>query len=170
MQTTADADARKSASHSPLPPEFEQLRDQIEHWRTTRSRRTRMPEELWCAAMALAREHGIWRVAQALRLRYDTLSTRIRGLPGNDATPTPSPRVGPAPAAFVELAAPHEPDASPTIGLSAARRSSPSAPAPTLSTSIELSSTDGARLVVRLGSDSPLDVESLIASLWRLAR
>jgi hypothetical protein len=133
-----------------------------------------MPEELWSAATALAREHGTWRVAQDLRLRYDTLSTRIRGLLGSDnAAPAP-PRIAPAPAAFVELAAPREPDTSAAIGLLAATRSSPSAPAPMLthtpSTSIELSSIDGARLVVRLGSDSQLDVETLVASLWRLAR
>jgi hypothetical protein len=52
-----------------------------------------MPAPLWTAAIALARQHGLYRTARALRLDYGSLKTRV------DAA-----GAGPSPA-FVELPA-----------------------------------------------------------------
>jgi hypothetical protein len=55
----------------------EQLSQRIEHWRKTRLRRGRMPEELWEAAVEIAREHGVHATAASLRISYDALKRRV---------------------------------------------------------------------------------------------
>ena len=81
-----------------LPPEVAEVRDQLESWRQTRAKRSPIPEPIWEAAAALAAEHGLHRVAKALRLNYPDLKRRVQ------ATATAA---GPAakmlPPAFVEL-------------------------------------------------------------------
>ena len=52
------------------------VRARIEHWRRTRRRRSAMPEVLWSAAVSLSAEHGVYRVARALRVDYGTLKWR----------------------------------------------------------------------------------------------
>jgi hypothetical protein len=47
-----------------------QLQRQLEEFRSTRQHRTKLPETLWQAAVELAREHGLHRVAHPLRLDY----------------------------------------------------------------------------------------------------
>ncbi len=59
-----------------LPSAIEEVRDRIEHWRKTRQKRSPMPEQLWDAAIPLARTHGIYAVAKALRVNYDTQGQR----------------------------------------------------------------------------------------------
>lgn len=77
-------------------PQIEQIRREIEHWRKTRLGRTAMPAELWDAAVALAREHGVYATARDLRIGYDGLKSRLEA--------TPKPRAtGDSPSAFVEL-------------------------------------------------------------------
>lgn len=60
-----------------LDPKLEAVRDQFEHWRRTRKKRSPIPEALWEAAAALATEHGIHRVAKALGLNYPDLKRRV---------------------------------------------------------------------------------------------
>lgn len=57
---------------------LEELLDQIEGWRRMRPRPRAMPEPLWGEAAALARELGVYRVARALRLNFDTLKRRAK--------------------------------------------------------------------------------------------
>lgn len=57
---------------------LEALLDQIEEWRRMRPRPRAMPEPLWGEAAALARELGVYRVARALRLNFDTLRRRAK--------------------------------------------------------------------------------------------
>lgn len=74
-------------------------------WRSTRKRGERIPEDLWTAASAAAREHGVSRTSLALGLAYHSLKSRLGDAPG---TPVALPRLDPrasatvAPA-FVEL-------------------------------------------------------------------
>ena len=55
----------------------EAVRRRIEHWRRVRQRRSPMPAALWAAAVALAAEHGVYPIARALRLNYETLKARV---------------------------------------------------------------------------------------------
>lgn len=66
----------KRKRHAALPANVAKLARRIEHWRTTRARRGRMPEDLWAAAASLARAHGVYGVSRALGLSYETLKTR----------------------------------------------------------------------------------------------
>src|ERR1039457_3494450 len=79
--------------------QFCYLLGQLDEFRSTRPRRTKLPEAVWQAAVELAREHGLYSVAHPLRLDYTQLKKRLEGA-------VDSPRQAAAPA-FVELIASH---------------------------------------------------------------
>ncbi|TMQ48337.1 MAG: hypothetical protein E6K72_13185 [Candidatus Eisenbacteria bacterium] len=73
---------------------LQQTRQRIARWRDTRTHRgAPMPTTLWAAAVALARQHGLYTTARTLRIDYGSLKKRL--------DPTGRGRV-PSPA-FVEL-------------------------------------------------------------------
>lgn len=86
-----------SHKDAPLPEQLQQLSQRLEEWRNAHNRRARLPEELWAAAVELARQHGLFRTAHTLRLDYTNLKKRVQTVPGMRAM---------APAAFMELVAP----------------------------------------------------------------
>ena len=53
------------------------LQRQLEEYRRMRPRRAKLPESIWEAAAELAREHGVYAVAQPLRLDYMGLKKRL---------------------------------------------------------------------------------------------
>lgn len=120
-----------------LPPEMEALRQRIEDWRQTREKRTRMPEELWQAAVGLVDEHGMWRVSQALRVTYQGLKSRAASREGR-ATGKDAP-------CFVDL----------TSVLGSTRSEGPA-------TTVELSRPDGTKLSLRFAGTGGLDLQSLV--------
>ena len=69
---------------TPIPEPIAQLQRQLDQFRSTQSRRTKLPESLWHAAVALARQHGVYSVAHPLRLDYMRLKKQLGG-------PTTSP-------------------------------------------------------------------------------
>jgi hypothetical protein len=56
-----------------------QLQRQLDQFRSTQPRRTKLPESLWQAAVELARQHGVYSVAHPLRLDYVGLKKRLGG-------------------------------------------------------------------------------------------
>ena len=83
---------------TPIPEAVAQLQRQLEQFRSTQPRRTRLPESLWQAAVELARQHGVYPVAHPLRLDYTRLKERL-GV-------SPTARRKATKAAFVELVGP----------------------------------------------------------------
>jgi hypothetical protein len=81
-----------------MPEPVAQLQRQLEQFRSTQPRRTKLPESLWQAAVELARQHGVYRVAHPLRLDYAKLKKRLGG--------SPAFRRKAAKPAFVELVSP----------------------------------------------------------------
>jgi hypothetical protein len=81
----------------PIPEPILQLQRQLNQFRSTQSRRTKLPEPLWQAAVELARQHGVYHVAHP-RLDYMQLKKRLGGVPSRR-------RKAHRPA-FVELVAP----------------------------------------------------------------
>ena len=75
-----------------------ELQRELEEYRRSRPKRAKLPESIWEAAAALAHEHGLYVVTQALRLDYMGLKKRL----GDVA----SRRPGKAKPVFVELIAP----------------------------------------------------------------
>ena len=82
----------------PIPEPVVQLQRQLDQFRSTHPRRTKLPEPLWQGAVELARQHGIYPVAHPLRLDYVQLKKRLGG-------PQTFRRRATKPA-FVELIAP----------------------------------------------------------------
>ena len=100
---------RKSAS--PIPEPIVQLQRELEQFRGSHAHRTRLPESLWQAAVALSREYGLYAVARPLRLDYAQLKKRLGGVvvvaPKRAAAVSSKPVKKAAAAAFVELIASH---------------------------------------------------------------
>ena len=83
---------------TPLTPEaILQLQRQLEEFRSSQPGRAKLPESLWQAAVDLARQYGIYPVANPLRLDYMGLKKRLGEV-------SPRARRATAPA-FVELVA-----------------------------------------------------------------
>jgi hypothetical protein len=51
-----------------IPEAILQLQRQLDQFRSTQPRRTKLPESLWQAAVELARQYGVYPVAHPLRL------------------------------------------------------------------------------------------------------
>ncbi len=128
-----------------LPPDIEAVRQRIEEWRQTREKRTHMPEELWQAAVALVAAHGKWRVAKALRVRYEGLKARL-------APPETCSESKQAPG-FVDL----------TSVLGSTRNEGPA-------TTVELSRPDGTRLSLRFADAGSVDLQSLVHTFCQPSR
>jgi len=97
------------------------------------------------------------------------LKARLRGVDQHDADGATA-KATPARSAFVEVALPGMTN---VVSMPVQRRSAAtptSNPTVACSTSIELSSITGARLVINLGTDVRLEIASLAAALWRLAQ
>ena len=81
-----------------IPEPIAQLQRQFDEFRRTRPRRAKLPDSLWDAGAELARQHGVYAVAQPLRLDYRGLKKRL-GEAANRRPDKPKP-------VFVELIAP----------------------------------------------------------------
>jgi hypothetical protein len=126
-----------------------QVRGRIEQWRRTRAKRSPMPEPLWEAAVRLAQADGIYPIARALRVNYQTLKCRVAvASSGGSRTP----------AGFVELT---PIPANPAHAAGSVPRDE---------LVLELSSGDGATLAIRLPSERELDVERLAEAFLRRGR
>ena len=125
--------------------EVREVERHVTHWRRTRRTRSPMPPALWDAAVSLARRHGIYAIARALRVSYETLKRRVEQPPRNGS-------LGRLEATgFVEVPAAQLVSSSEAAG-----------------TVVEITGRDGARLVVRLrDGDHHLDVMSLADAFWK---
>jgi hypothetical protein len=81
-------------------PGIDEVRARFEDWRETRKGKARIPDELWSAAIAVARRDGINQTAAALRLDGGKLKRLMLAA-------RRSPRKTMPPATFVELVNPH---------------------------------------------------------------
>lgn len=127
-------------SPPPIPEAISQLQRQLDQFRSTQLRRTKLPESLWQAAVELARQHGIYPVAHPLRLDYMGLKKRLGGVPMLRREVTKP--------AFVELITPPA-----------------TAPAECL---IEFESSRGGKMRIQWKASAPLDWVSLLRA-WREA-
>ena len=81
---------------------LKQIQERFRRWRETRARGEPIPGVLWAAAVGLAREHGIERIADELRVAPAGLKKRL-GHAGDAA------QVGKNDTRFVELLMPAAP-------------------------------------------------------------
>lgn len=64
-------------SKATIPEEMLSVRTRLAEWRKSHPRRSRLPEELWMAAVELAHRHGLHRTARALPIDYAGLRNRL---------------------------------------------------------------------------------------------
>jgi hypothetical protein len=121
---------------------METMRRRIARWRRTQPAYARMPDELWAAAVALARVDGAYAVARDLGVNYGALKRRVDR--------SAAPRAERSAPRFVEL------NGAEVFG---AREPADSV--------VELSGADGAKLTVRLRNGEPLDVVALAGAFLR---
>jgi hypothetical protein len=62
-----------TAAESEVPIAMKKVYWRLERWRSRRTGRSKIPESIWMAAGALAREHGVNRVSQVLHLEFNHL-------------------------------------------------------------------------------------------------
>jgi len=121
-----------------------ELREEIEHWRRTRAKRSPMPAELWHAAVALARDGGTYPIARAVRVDYESLARRVAEVGASE-------RAGAAaPAEFVEL-----------TGAQLLGASSASGPV------VEMADAEGVHVTIRLAGGAQLDVAEVVHGFRR---
>ena len=95
-----------------ISPNMRKVYRRFKRWRSAHTGRLPIPEPLWAAAAELAREHGIFPTAKALRLEYGKLKQRVEAVgPAAKGRVAKVPAAAPrrarsAPPAFVELIAP----------------------------------------------------------------
>jgi hypothetical protein len=138
------------AKESPdIPQDIQRVLRRFERWRSAHAGRLPIPERLWAAAVELAREHGVFHTARALRLEYGKLKRLLES-----ASPAAKGRRGgrrggvrslTPPPAFVELMT------MPTAGLSECL--------------IELEGRRGKMRIQWKGTSAP-DLSGLSRALW----
>jgi hypothetical protein len=80
-----------------VPEAMQEVAQQFEEWRSSHSGRRPIPEALWILAADQARQHGVFRTANLLRLDYSKLKRRMQA-----AQRQTGPAVAPPPT-FVEF-------------------------------------------------------------------
>jgi hypothetical protein len=138
--------SRKARRASIQTPDIERVRQRIERWRKTRAKKGRMPEKLWAAAVALAREHGLYAASHGLRVNYDSLKTRLHGRRSEKRGRKPA-----SAGTFIELGAPLPFSSGPG------------------GATLELVDCKGAKLAVRLAAGDRMDLLGLAREFWRRA-
>ena len=128
-------------STPPIPEAITQLQRQLDQFRSTQPRRTKLPESLWQAAVELARQHGVYSVAHPLRLDYMGLKKRLGAVPILRRKATKP--------AFVELTAPHSTPLEECV-----------------IDQIEFESASGSKMRIQWKASAPRDWVSLLRA-WR---
>ncbi len=60
------------------PATLPEVQARFADWRKTKHHRSRIPEELWTAAVMLSQEHSLCKISQALGLSYTDLKERVQ--------------------------------------------------------------------------------------------
>lgn len=79
---------------------LEEVKARFDEWRRNRKGKAPIPDELWSAAVDVARREGVSRTSTELRVEWNHLKRRMAAVAGTSSKPSP-PR-------FVELVAPRE--------------------------------------------------------------
>jgi len=73
-----------------VPAGLRWISGRFERWRSSHQGRLPIPERLWASAAEAAREHGVFRTAEVLRLEYGKLRRMAEATPSKRATAPPT--------------------------------------------------------------------------------
>ncbi|HEV2041358.1 MAG TPA: hypothetical protein VGT81_15220 [Casimicrobiaceae bacterium] len=124
---------------------LEQVAQRFKRWREGRVRGEHIPAELWAAAVGMAKEHGVDRIAHELRVDHDGLKRRVERAGG-------VARVGALDTQFVELFA------APAATVAGMRECV-----------VELENGRGARMRVELNGKGLAGLAGLCSAFWSAA-
>ena len=68
---------------------LEEAKARFEAWRQSRKGKTPIPDELWSAAVEVARKEGVSRTSTELRVEWNELKRRVTAAAGVSATRAP---------------------------------------------------------------------------------
>jgi len=135
--------------------QLEALRGRVEHWRAHRDGgRSMVPEDLWRAAVEVARVAGVHATSKALRFNYYSLKDRLVRADSTALTPRKPDRE----AIFVEVQMPARPSLAPRQEAVSDK------------TVVELVGTGGARMRIDVTGASRVDVVGLAQAFWSRER
>ena len=60
------------------PATLTEVQSRFADWRKAKQHRSRIPEDLWAAAVMLCQEHSLCKISQALGLSYTDLKGRVK--------------------------------------------------------------------------------------------
>lgn len=119
------------------------LGTRVAKWRAgCGGKRSRVPEELWTEAVAVARTEGVYATSKTTRFNYSKLKGRVDGAPEDRALVGTSPE-------FIEVAMPPVPSRE-AVG----------------KTVVELEGRGGGRLRMEVTGTSAVDVVGLAHAFW----
>lgn len=124
--------------------DIEQVRGDLQEWRRNRKHGARIPEDLWVAAVKLAKRYRPARIAHELRLDYDGLKQRLKTTPRQGISDPPTQR------GFIELF--------------------PFAPSSHCQCTIAIEDRRGAKMKLELKGASAGDVAAVSRALWSAER
>ena len=76
-----------------IPAGMEKVCGRFERWRKTHRRgRSPIPKQLWDAAAAAAREHGVFRTSKVLHLEFNKLKGFVESVRPRKRTANPAPQ------------------------------------------------------------------------------
>ena len=132
----------EARSRTLLPPAVVDLRNRLNRWRSSQTKRRPIPEDLWKEAADLARKHGVSQIATSLGLGYYGLKERAEG--------RGSPPAVLKPTTFLEV------------------ESTPSFFPPGFM--LEVGRKDGTKMTMRLSGPAPIDLAALVRSFLGMGR
>jgi hypothetical protein len=142
-----DEKAKSEAAGLAESEGLEGLGERFRQWRETRRRGDRIPPKLWAAAVDSAREHGVPRVANRLRLNADFLSKRLAAA-GQPQTEAAGPE-------FVELLTVPTATAAAVVGVHECV--------------VELHNVRGAKMRIELNAGGLAGLTHLCRAFWSAA-
>ena len=125
-----------------VTPTLEQVRQRFESWRRRRKKRTRIPQNLWQAAIALSEEYSIHHLSKTLRINHTALKNKVKNANAPEERPSDI-----LPAPFIELPAPV---------------------VPLLESSIEMIKDDGSLMRMHIRGAACSDLIELGKAFWKM--
>lgn len=129
-----------------MTDELASLRRRVEDWRDGGGRGSRIPEELWEAAVGVARTVGVSATARALRFGYQKLKVRTAEVARTGGTGRRRRRVGSRRPEFVALPMPALPEAARVV--------------------VAFVAPDGEQMRMEVSGASAMDMVALARAFW----
>lgn len=121
-------------------PSLQEVKELFTTWRASRKQKTRIPDELWEAAAALAAQYSIHQISRDLRLNHTALKDKVAvRTQGNSITAAPQ-------ASFLELPPPQ--------------------PSPLSECLIEMENRHGEKMRMHFAGEVSLDLLAVSQNFW----